>query len=125
MIDLQINGFAGVDFNSDELKGEDLLRASMTLKNIGIHKFLPTLITAPIDKMRARAAKLALMVEENEELNQMIPGFTWKDHLSLQQMDTGGASACRCSACKSRDRKRAPRGLCWKVALVNPCSRAG
>ena len=75
MIDLQINGFAGVDFNSDELKGEDLLRASMTLKNIGIHKFLPTLITAPIDKMRARAAKLALMVEENEELNQMIPGI--------------------------------------------------
>ena len=75
MIDLQINGFAGVDFNSDELKGEDLLRAAMALKNIGVHKFLPTLITAPLDKMRSRAAKLALMVEENEELNQMIPGI--------------------------------------------------
>ena len=91
MIDLQINGFSGVDFNSDELKGEDLLRASMTLKNIGIHKFLPTLITAPVDKMRARAAKLALMVEENEELNQMIPGIHLEGpFISSKQMDTGG-----------------------------------
>ena len=44
MIDLQVNGFAGVDFNSDELKGEDLLRAAMALKDIGVQKFLPTLI---------------------------------------------------------------------------------
>ena len=56
MIDLQVNGFAGVDFNSDELEGEDFIRATMALKNIGVHKFLPTLITAPFDKMRARAA---------------------------------------------------------------------
>ena len=75
MIDLQVNGFAGVDFNSDELKGEDLLRAAMALKDIGVQKFLPTLITAPLDKMRSRAAKLARLLEENEELNQIIPGI--------------------------------------------------
>jgi len=38
MIDLQVNGFAGVDFNSDELEGEDFVRAAMALKNIGVHK---------------------------------------------------------------------------------------
>ena len=75
MIDLQVNGFAGVDFNSDELKGEDLLRAAMALKDIGVQKFLPTVITAPLDKMRSRAAKLARLLEENEELNQIIPGI--------------------------------------------------
>lgn len=75
MIDLQINGFAGVDFNSDELEGEDLHRASMNLKNIGVQKFLPTLISAPVEKMSSRAAKLALLVEENEELSRMIPGI--------------------------------------------------
>ena len=75
MIDLQVNGFAGVDFNSDELDGEAFLRASRALKDIGIHKFLPTLITAPIVKMKSRAAKLVQLIEENEELNEMIPGI--------------------------------------------------
>ena len=75
MIDLQVNGFAGVDFNSDELKGEDLLRAAMALKDIGVQKFLPTLITAPLDKMRSRAAKLVQLIEESEELGTMIPGI--------------------------------------------------
>ena len=75
MIDLQINGFAGVDFNSDELEGEELHRASMTLKNIGVQKFLSTLVTAPVYKMSSRASKLALLVEENEELSRMIPGI--------------------------------------------------
>ena len=75
MIDLQVNGFAGVDFNSDELEGEDFVRAAMALKNIGVHKFLPTLITAPLDKMRARAAKLVQLIEECEELGIMIPGI--------------------------------------------------
>ena len=75
MIDLQVNGFAGVDFNSDELEGEDFIRAAMALKNIGVHKFLPTLITAPLDKMRARAAKLVQLIEECEELGNIIPGI--------------------------------------------------
>ena len=75
MIDLQVNGFAGVDFNSNELEGEDLLRSALALKNIGVNKFLPTLITAPLDKMRSRAARLARLVEENEELSRMIPGI--------------------------------------------------
>ena len=75
MIDLQINGFAGVDFNSDNLNGEELLRASRSLKDIGVRKFLPTLITAPTDKLKSRAANLVQLIEENEELNEMIPGI--------------------------------------------------
>ena len=75
MIDLQINGFAGVDFNSDNLNGEGLLRASRSLKDIGVRKFLPTLITAPTDKLKSRAANLVQLIEENEELNEMIPGI--------------------------------------------------
>ena len=75
MIDLQINEFAGVDFNSDNLNGEELLRASRSLKDIGVRKFLPTLITAPTDKLKSRAANLVQLIEENEELNEMIPGI--------------------------------------------------
>ena len=75
MIDLQINGFAGVDFNSDNLNGEELLRASRSLKDIGVRKFLPTLITAPTDKLKSRAENLVQLIEENEELNEMIPGI--------------------------------------------------
>ena len=47
--DLQINGYAGADFNSDSLTEESLHLACLALKNDGVEHILATVITDSID----------------------------------------------------------------------------
>jgi N-acetylglucosamine-6-phosphate deacetylase len=58
-IDLQVNGFAGVDFNSLAASPEDIARAIKTIFSTGVTRFFPTVITGPPDNMRAALKNLA------------------------------------------------------------------
>jgi N-acetylglucosamine-6-phosphate deacetylase len=49
--DPQVNGFAGVDFNSPYLSSEGLQRAALSLASTGVTHFLPALITSSHQKM--------------------------------------------------------------------------
>lgn len=75
MIDLQVNGFAGVDFNSDGLTPANLRHACEALRASGVSAFLPTIITAPLDRMCARLEALVAAREEDEYCAGMVPGF--------------------------------------------------
>lgn len=55
-LDLQVNGFAGVDFNSVDLTADELRRAVEALRSTGVTCFLPTLITGPLENF-ARCAR--------------------------------------------------------------------
>ncbi len=57
--DLQVNGFAGVDFNDPAVTPEDVRRAADALLDTGVTRFLATLITAPLDDF-ARCARAVL-----------------------------------------------------------------
>jgi N-acetylglucosamine-6-phosphate deacetylase len=57
--DLQVNGFAGVDFNRPGLSREQLDTAAAALRRTGVTRFLPTLITAPFESFAACARVLA------------------------------------------------------------------
>lgn len=48
-VDLQVNGFVGVDFSAPGLTLDDVLRVSQELKSRGTHAFCPTIITSPLD----------------------------------------------------------------------------
>ena len=52
-VDLQMNGFAGVDFNNPEAGLEDLIRAVDAILNAGVTRCLPTVITGPPASMLA------------------------------------------------------------------------
>lgn len=52
-IDLQVNGFAGVDFNNPDATLEDIARAIDAILQTGVTRFLPTIITGPPDRMLA------------------------------------------------------------------------
>jgi len=54
--DLQVNGFAGVDFNNPDLSEEDLRRATAAMRATGVTRFLPTLITDSFERF-ARCAR--------------------------------------------------------------------
>jgi N-acetylglucosamine-6-phosphate deacetylase len=58
-IDLQVNGFAGIDFNAADLAGEHIERALAALRRTGVTRCLPTLITAPFDSFARNARLLA------------------------------------------------------------------
>lgn len=54
--DLQVNGFAGVDFNDPASTAEDFDRAAAALRKTGVTRFLPALITSSTE-MFARCAR--------------------------------------------------------------------
>ncbi len=74
-IDLQVNGFAGVDFNSDGLSAESLQRACQALRDDGAAGFLPTIITAEVAAMERRLAQLVDLRRQLPLAQEMILGF--------------------------------------------------
>ena len=59
LCDLQVNGYAGVDFNRPGLSHEELDAAAAALRRSGVTRFLPTLITSSFDSFAACARVLA------------------------------------------------------------------
>src|SRR5436309_5749988 len=58
LLDLQVNGFGGVDFQQDDLGTDNLLRAARRLRAAGCIRFLLTLITDDWPKLTARLRQL-------------------------------------------------------------------
>ena len=59
LVDLQVNGFAGVDFNRPGVSTAELDHAAEAMRRTGVTRFLPTLITAPLEAFSACARTLA------------------------------------------------------------------
>lgn len=51
-VDLQINGFAGIDFNDPQVTPEEIERAAQAMQHEGVVKALPTIITGSLPRMR-------------------------------------------------------------------------
>lgn len=56
--DLQVNGFAGVDFNTPGCTPEQIQHSTDAMKRTGVVRYLPTLITASIDRFAVCAKAL-------------------------------------------------------------------
>ncbi len=66
-IDLQVNGFAGVDYNAPEASHEEIGKSIRVMFSTGVTRFFPTVITGPPDRMRAALANLAGAREASPE----------------------------------------------------------
>jgi N-acetylglucosamine-6-phosphate deacetylase len=73
--DLQVNGYGGVDFNSDDLSDEQLHRACEKLAADGVRSILATIITEDLDLMRARLARIVSLRSKDRLAQQMIAGI--------------------------------------------------
>lgn len=73
--DLQVNGYAGVDFCSSNLNSDDLHHACQRLADDGVDSILATLITDSIDRLIAKLANLVALREADSLVKQMIAGF--------------------------------------------------
>ena len=59
--DLQVNGFAGVDFNAHDLTGDRVSEALERMHATGVTQCLPTLITSSVERFSANARILAAL----------------------------------------------------------------
>ena len=75
LVDLQVNGFAGVDFQQDDLTAEQLLHATNALGQAGCGSFFFTLITDNWEAMTRRLAKAKQHRDANQALGQAIAGW--------------------------------------------------
>jgi len=74
LIDLQINGFVGVDFSDQDLTIDDLHKATKALWKVGVTTFLPTVITNDQKSLKKSFLILASALDD-EEIGLSIPGF--------------------------------------------------
>ncbi len=64
-VDLQVNGFAGVDFAGEELGRTDLVKAFRGVLQRGTAAFLPTMITSSLERYRRNLPLLAEVIGYN------------------------------------------------------------
>jgi N-acetylglucosamine-6-phosphate deacetylase len=75
LIDLQVNGYAGIDFNDPALDAVALDHALHAMLDAGVTTCLPTLITAPEPALAERFAALDRAVANSRLGPLMVPGF--------------------------------------------------
>jgi N-acetylglucosamine-6-phosphate deacetylase len=75
LVDLQINGFGGIDFQQDDSSVNDLLTATRQLRIAGCTRFLLTLITDEWPKLTARLRHFKNLRAQSAELQSAIAGW--------------------------------------------------
>lgn len=75
LVDLQVNGYAGFDFNSrpESWRPSDFPRVRAALAERGVVAALPTFITDAPERLVARAAAYARLLAERPELEAAFP----------------------------------------------------
>ncbi|MEQ8217525.1 MAG: amidohydrolase family protein [Arenibacter sp.] len=74
LIDVQINGYMGVDFSGPDLTVEGVRKATKALWKAGVTTFFPTIITSDFNRMKTNFAILA-EAQKDPEIGKSIPGF--------------------------------------------------
>jgi len=74
-LDLQVNGYHGIDFNGDLLDAESLHSVCQRLEADGVAGILATIITDTMARMTTRLARLASLREADSLAQRMIRGI--------------------------------------------------
>jgi N-acetylglucosamine-6-phosphate deacetylase len=74
-VDLQVNGFAGVDFNDERLHREGLAKVCQQLDQQGVVGILATIITDDLDKMCRRLTVLRQACEQDKLIRDIVWGL--------------------------------------------------
>src|SRR2546423_7174019 len=74
-VDLQVNGYADVDFNAGELSAERVAAVCQRLRDEGVAGILATVITADVDAMCRRLANICQVRQLDRAIADMICGI--------------------------------------------------
>jgi N-acetylglucosamine-6-phosphate deacetylase len=101
--DLQVNGYAGVDFNADDLTAEGLHEACRRQQADGVEQFLPTIITAELPAMERRLRRLVELRAADALAAAMIPGVHVEGPFISSEPGYVGAHPAAATTAASRD----------------------
>lgn len=111
--DLQVNGFAGTDFNDPLLTVDQIHAASIALRRTGVTRYLPTLITSSFETFRSCATQLMASKDE------AIAGIHLEGpYISSRDGARGAHPAQHCLAPSIEDFKRRQDAAEGQVILV-------
>jgi N-acetylglucosamine-6-phosphate deacetylase len=74
-LDLQVNGYFGIDFHSDELTADELHQVCTAMLADGVAGFLATITTEHVPVMEHRLRRLVELRENDPLARQMIPAL--------------------------------------------------
>jgi N-acetylglucosamine-6-phosphate deacetylase len=128
-VDLQVNGYADVDFNADELSTERVAAVCERLRSEGVAGILATVITAKLDAMCRRLANIARVREESPAAAGMIWGIHIEGPFLNEEAGYIGAHPKDCARPADLDSMRrlldAAGGLTKLVTLAPERDAAG
>ena len=74
LIDIQINGYAGIDFADQDLRAEDMVMATRALWKAGVTSFLPTVTTNSRERL-ATSFRLLSKTGRDPAIAASLPGY--------------------------------------------------
>ena len=74
LIDIQINGYMGVDFSGPDLTVEEIKNATKALWRVGVTSYFPTIITSDFSRMKKNFTILS-KAKEDPEIGSSLAGF--------------------------------------------------
>jgi len=92
-VDIQVNGFAGVDYNSPTASHEEIARSIRVLFSTGVTRFFPTVITGPPDGMLGALRNLAVARESLKDGAAMEAFHVEGPHISPEDGPRGAHPA--------------------------------
>ncbi len=92
-VDLQVNGFAGVDYNSPAAPHEEIARSMRVMFSTGVTRFFPTVITGAPEKMLGALRNLAAAREALEDGAAMEAFHVEGPHISSEDGPRGAHPA--------------------------------
>jgi N-acetylglucosamine-6-phosphate deacetylase len=95
--DLQVNGFGGVDFNAPDLTSDRLAEALARMRETGVTRCLPTLVTSSLDEFSTSARVIAGMSDP------AIAGIHMEGPYISSEDGARGAHRRECVRAASRD----------------------
>ncbi|RYC51886.1 N-acetylglucosamine-6-phosphate deacetylase [Flagellimonas olearia] len=75
LVDLQVNGYKGIDFNSGDITKEEVAKVVQCLWEVGVTTFYPTLITNSDDTISRAIETIVAACEEDKLVNDSIGGI--------------------------------------------------
>lgn len=75
LVDLQVNGFRGIDLNRDDVTADDVVALTRELWAVGVTRYLPTLITGSEARLTAAMRAIAAARRAGPALAHSIAGI--------------------------------------------------
>lgn len=128
LLDLQVNGFAGVDFNAGTFGPKDIDHALEALLATGVTHLLPTIITARPEDLAQRLKALDKAISASRLGRLMCPGYHLEGPFLNPQDGFAGchpATAMGAASAEAIDRLEAPLDRPILLVTVAPETEGG